>query len=498
MRKHSSMQSYRFIAQISLRCLLFLLPLGLFAQEKTHRFRLFQRENERNEIVKVNTFSNEVVLFEINDNNPELLNLIFFQNDTIIMDTMENISISYVYEVNDTAFTHTTHPIFLADQLFYTTDSLFARFSEGIVLFTRRNNHFSLENTFVFDTGVSAPGIKISLLSSLVGYKNGKLILGKQHFEDDSCKSCYALAVYDLSKQKLETVKRFDLGNNIMMHYNESYRAFACSENQIAFMDPIKPIVRLFDYHLEPIDSIDFAMNDEYRHTQYLLDTNVSLNKEVIHPNQPKVTMMLLEQIGVWRNSGNLKLQFMNDHNLLILARRQGGDSFDMIKINTKTKEKEVILSFSTNDTASPYRSLVWSSSFRIFNNGIFFNAPAELSEDEEHIDYYLEIFYSEWFDFSNKLALEDHKGKVSDVDLTRYKYVIVFDKYLCKNCFSKTLQDANLLFIYASQASKTTRVSLRNELRKIYPNAEILFNHGHKFKVKKNILLESNTRLVQ
>lgn len=492
------MKSYRFIEQTFLAYLLFLLPLGISAQENLHHFKLFQRDNKRNEIVKVNTFPDEIVLFETNDDNPNLLNIIFFQNDTIFVDTMENISISYVYEVNDTTFTHTTHPVFLADQLFYTSDSLFARFSKGIVLFTRRNNHFSLENTFLFEDSVSIPGTEISLLGSLVGYKDGKMILGKQYFEDDDCRNCYVLAVYDLHKQKFEAVKRFDLGNNIMMHYNESYRAFACGKNQIAFMDPIKPIVRLFDYHLEPIDSIDFAMNDEYRHTQYLLDTNISLNKEVIHPNQPKVAMMLLEQTGVWRNYGNLKLKFINDHNLLILTRRQGGDSLDMIKINTKTKKKEVILSFSTNDTASPYRSLVGSSSFRIFNNGIFFNAPAELSEDEEHIDYFLDVFYSGKLDFSNKLMLEDRKKNVSEVNLTQYEYIIVFDEYLCKNCFSKTLQDANLLFIYTKKADRTTRVGLRNELRKIYPNAEVLFNHGHKFKVKKNILLDPDTRLVE
>lgn len=468
------------------------------AQEELHHFKLFQRDNERNEVVKVNTLSNEVVLFETNDENPNLLNIIFFQNDTIFMDTMDNISVSYIYEVNDTTFTHISYPFFLADQLFYTSDSLFARFSKGIVLFTKRNNHFSWDNTFLFDDSISIPVTEISLLNNLVGYKDGKLILGKQSFEEDSCSNCYALAVYDLHKQKFGPVKLFDLGNNIMMHYNDSYRAFACGKNQIAFMDPIKPIVRLFDYNLEPIDSIDFAMNDEYLHTQYLLDTNISLNKEIIHPNQPKVTMMLLEQTGVWRNSGNLKLKFINDHDLLIVTRRTGGDSFDIMKINIKTKKKEVILSFSKKDNTSPYQSLVWSSSFRIFNNGIFFNSPTELSEDEDHIDYYLDVFYSKELDFSNKLTLEDRKGNVSDVDLTQYDHIIVFDKYLCKNCFSKTLQDANLLFICIDQATKTTRVGLRNELRKIYPNAEILFNHGHKFKVKKNILLDPNTRLVE
>lgn len=311
-------------------------------------------------------------------------------------------------------------------------------------------------------------------LSNIVSYHNNALILANQDFDGNKK---YTIVIYDIPTNKIIKQTEREVGNSMLLHYYDVYNAFCSNQKYISIMNTITPKLYLYDYNLNLSDSIDFAFNEDYKKTLFILDTNVAVNKTVIQPQYPKNIIMLLDNIELLNLYSNMKQMFVNDSTLLIITQRYKSDTCDIIKINIKNHIKEIILSYPKYGKISPYTALSLSSTIPLFNNGIFMYHTADLDSNEENIIYSIDLYYSDILDFKNNfICLEDRKNQEVKVNVKDYDGVIVFDDYFCKPCFS-TDKRRYLLIYYSADIGKIKRLSLYNELKKLHPKSDIFFN---------------------
>lgn len=445
------------------------------AQEKTHSFNLFTRETTHSYLTKINTNTDEELLLEEQYSPCASFNVISLDKDTFQIDTVENFLARYIYNGEEYAY----YPVVTANSVFYIKDTLLVLFGKGMAMYTKRDNHFILYDVIYFSNN--------KIFNNIVGEKDGYLIIGNQCFADNKY---YELALYDIKTKEIQKIIQRDMGNSIMLHYYDIYNAFASNDKYISLMNMIEPRVYLYDYNLNLIDSIDFAFNDDYKRTKTIIDTNFSINSSIIKPDYPKNIIILLDTLDVLNLYSNSKQMFVNDSILLVLTMRMQEDSCDLVQINTNDKQSNILLSFPKTGMTSPYTVINIGSTMPLLSKGYFFDYNTQLDSNEENIIYSLDLFYSKVLDFSAKvLLLEDRKANLIKVNLNEYEGVIVFDEYLCKTCFAKELKDAKLLFVYyGSNMDKVHRLTWYKDLKKIYPNSEVLFNHNNTFSVKRNI----------
>lgn len=311
-------------------------------------------------------------------------------------------------------------------------------------------------------------------LSNIVSYHNNALILANQDFDGNKK---YTIVIYDIPTNKIIKQTEREVGNSMLLHYYDVYNAFCSNQKYISIMNTITPKLYLYDYNLNLSDSIDFAFNEDYKKTLFILDTNVAVNKTVIQPQYPKNIIMLLDNIELLNHYSNMKQMFVNDSTLLVITQRYKSDACDIIKIHIKNHIKEIILSYPKYGKISPYTALSLSSTIPLFNNGIFMDHTADLDSNEENIIYSFDLHYSDILDFKNNfICLEDRKNQEVKVNIKDYDGVIVFDDYFCKPCFS-TDKRRYLLIYYSADIGKIRRLSLYNKLKKLYPKSDIFFN---------------------
>lgn len=449
--------------------------INVYSQEKIRSFDLFTRETANTSITKINTNTDKLLLLEENFSPCKSFNIIFISKDTFQIDTVENFLVKYVEDETEYDY----YPVITANSVFYIKDTLFVSFGKGVATYTKRVNHFILDNIEYFSNN--------KIFKDIVGEKDGRLIIGNQYF---SSSEYYELALYNIKTNEIQKIIQKDMGNSIMLHYYEIYNAFASNNKYISLMNTIEPKVYLYDYDLNAIDSINFSFNNNYKTTKNIIDTNFSINSSIVNLFYPKNIIILLDNINVLNLYSNTKQMFVNDSTLLILTMRMREDSCDLIKVNTHSKQSNVLLSFPKSGFASPYTALSIGSTMPLSSKGYFFDYNTQLDGEQENIIYSLDLYYSKVLNFnSNILSLEDRKGVLIKVDLQDYDGVIIFDEYLCKTCFAKELKDAKLLFIYHnSNIDKVNRLTWYRTLKKIYPNSEILFNSHYQFNTKKNI----------
>lgn len=461
-------------------CILLLVE-NLFAQEKEHTFDLFMRDTDACSIAKINTNTDErLLLLEEYEQSPYIYFAIMEQ-DTITVDSISNILASYITENNDTSY---YYPVILANAVYYIKDTLFVSFGKGLIIYIRKDLHFEFSSCHYFEE--LKPEKR---LSTIVGYKAGKLVLSSQVFNK---KKSYVLSLYDTQKHKILKQKDIYAGNSILLHYYDIYNAFSSNENHISFINTIEPKVYLYDYDLELVDSMDFSFNKDYKNTQRLLDTNVAANQKIISPEYSKSIIMLLDKLNILDYYSNFKHTFINDTSLIIFTQRKGMDTCDIIKLNTMTHDKKIILSFPKYGTASPFTALIPTMNVPLFSNGMFVDYSTKLDDTQEKIVYSVDLYFSDILSFSRtKMIFTDKKNNKVDVELQDYDGVIVFDEYFCRECFVSNHKNDKLLFVYYDfNVEKARRLSIYNELKKIYPNSDILFNYDKGLKVKYNQFL--------
>ncbi|MBR1775382.1 MAG: hypothetical protein IJ759_07675 [Bacteroidales bacterium] len=452
----------------------------IYGQNRLHSFVLFTRETADSYISKINTNEDEILLLEEVYSPSSTFNIISVKKDTFQVDTVEKFLLKYSDNEDDNRY---YYPTISATSLYYIKDTLFISFKYGIATYKKQRNHFILDNITYFSNN--------ELLSDIIGINNTNLILGNQYF---SSSKYYRIALYDFNTKTIQNIVQMDMNNSIMFHYYDSYNAFASNNKYVSVINIIEPKIYLFDYNLNLIDSIDFSFNLDYKITKSIVDTNFIINQTIVQPNLPKNIIMILDSIGIQNYYANVKQTFVNDSILLVLTQRMKVDSCDLIKVNIQTKQSEIILSFPKYGMDSPYVPLFMGSMIPIFKHGYFVDYNTKLDEEEENIIYSLDLYYSKTLDFdTDVILLEDRKENIVEVNPKNYDGIIVFDEYLCKVCFSNKLKNSKLLFIYyKSGINKINRLTLYKDLKSIYPNAEIFFNHNNNFSVKRNVIVNS------
>lgn len=404
--------------------------------------------------------------------------MVFFDKDTAKTDTIENVPIRF--NNSDTLF---YYPVISATCMYYVKDTLFVSFGKGIITYVRNNMHFEYDNIVYFTDWNSEQNI-----SNIIEYNGKTLALGCQNFNKNKS---YYMFVFDIKKQEITKQLEIETDNSILLPYYDIYNVFGSNGNTLSFMNTIKPELYLYDYELNPTDTIFFALNDSYRTTSYILDTNVAANKGVITPQNAKTILMLLDNINILNYYSNIKQMFVDDTTLLVFTLRMNADSCDVIKINTKNNKKEVLLSYPKFGTTSPYVALTMGSNISLFNDGTFFTRTKRLDSLQENIIFGIDWYYSSILDFEDRvIGLEDRKGQEIKVNTKEYDGIIVFDDYFCKTCFANSKQMKLLLIYHTNKIDGIRKLSLYNELKKIYPKSDILFNCNNKFDVKRNIIL--------
>ncbi len=455
-----------------------------FAQEKLYSFELFKRSTDDSFIGKIKNNIGAVMLLEEFMDVDTTMRIITVKDGIVKIDTLEHFIVKSYYD--DSTY---YYPIIEARSMYCTKDRLFIAFKRGIATYTYQDGKFDYDDITYFEEGTHFAFEDGKYYSYIMGIHNDKLVLGEQYFSDGGN---YLIALYDInSKQITNSIQKY-LGNSIMYHYYDVFNSFAANDRYISLMNMMEPVVYLYDYNLQLKDSINFAFNEDWKITKHIVDTNFALNKAVVIPNEPKNIIYLLDTINIMKYYANQKQLFVNDSILLILTKRMNVDSSDWLKLNINTKESKIILSCPKSGKTSPYVSLGNGTDMALFDKGIFTDYERELDEEEESIVYSLDVYYSDVLDFSTKtILLEDRKQNLLEVNPNDYDAVIVFDSYLCKTCFTKELENAKLLFIYYdSNISKIQRLTWYRQLKKIYPNAEVLFNHNNQFSVRKNIVV--------
>lgn len=461
-------------------CIL-LLVYNAVAQEKKQSFDLFFRETDNSSIAKINTNTDErLLLLEEYEQSPYIY-FATIDEDTIVLDSINNILASYIIESNDTSY---YYPVILANSVYYINDTLFVSFGRGLITYIRKDRHFEFNSCYYFEE--LKPEIR---LSTIVGYKNGKLVLSSQVFNKEKS---YIISLYDIQNHKILKQKNIYAGNSILLHYYDIYNAFSSNENYISFINTIEPKVYLYDYNLELVDSIAFSLNEDYKKTQHLLDTNVSVNQKIISPEYSKSVIMLLDKLNILDYYSNFKHSFIDNTSLIIFTQRRGVDTCDIIKLNMATHDKQVILSFPKYGTDSPFTALIPTMNIPLFSQGMFVDYTTKLDDAQEKIIYSVDLYFSDILNFSQtKMIFTDKKNNEVSIELKDYEGVIVFDDYFCRECFVSSHKNDKLLFIYYnSDIDKARRLSIYNELKKIYPNSDILFNYDSGLKVKCNQFL--------
>ncbi len=453
-----------------------------FAQEKLYSFELFKRSTDDSFIGKIkNNIGAVMLLEEFMGDMDTTLRIITVKDDIVKIDTLEHFIVKSYYDDSTYYYPHIS-----PSSMYCTKDRLFILFSgSGIATYTYQDGKFDYDDITYFEDGIH--------FKNIVGIKDDKLILGMQDFSKNEN---YQIALYDINTKQITNSTQKYLGNSIMYNYIGIYNSFAANDRYISLMNMMEPVVYLYDYNLQLKDSINFAFNEDWKITKHIVDTNFALNKAVVIPNEPKNIIYLLDTINIMKYYANQKQLFVNDSILLILTKRMNVDSSDWLKLNINTKESKIILSCPKSGKTSPYVSLGNGTDMALFDKGIFTDYERELDEEEESIVYSLDVYYSDVLDFSTKtILLEDRKQNLLEVNPNDYDAVIVFDSYLCKTCFTKELENAKLLFIYYdSNISKIQRLTWYRQLKKIYPNAEVLFNHNNQFSVRKNIIVNPNS----
>ena len=201
---------------------------------------------------------------------------------------------------------------------------------------------------------------------------------------------------------------------------------------------------------------------------------------------------MLLDKLNILDYYSNFKHSFIDNTSLIIFTQRKGMDTCDIIKLNTMTHDKKIILSFPKYGTASPFTALIPTMNVPLFSNGMFVDYTTKLDDAQEKIVYSVDLYFSDILNFSQtKMIFTDKKNNEVSIELKDYEGVIVFDDYFCRECFVSNHKNDKLLFVYYdSNIEKVRRLSIYNELKKIYPNSDILFNYDNGLKVKYNQFL--------
>lgn len=401
--------------------------------------------------------------------------IVSFDKDRIIIDTIQNIPHKYINE-QDTFY---YYPVILSPSLYYIKDTLFFASGHTIVSYYRDNGHFYFNDYVYLDNDIQLPNI--------VSYHNNILVLFTQRFDENKR---YYIVTYDLQAHQLTKQIAIDIGNSVLLHYYDTYNVFCGNQKYISVMNTIKPELYLYDYDLNLVDSIDFAFNKDYEKTLLILDTNVAVNKEYVQPQYPKNIIMLLDNIEILNYYSNIKQMFVDDSTLFIITNRYNSDSCDIVKINTKNHTQKIILSYPKYGTISPYTALSLSTISPLFDNGIFIDYNYELDSSEENIIYSIDLYYSDILDFGeNIISLEDKARQEVKINVKDYDAVIIFDDYFCKPCFA-TDKYKYLLIYHSVDISKVRRLSLYNELKKLYPKSDIFFNQKQTFNAKRNTIL--------
>lgn len=456
---------------------IFLLCINVFAQQKVKSFDIFSAQTDDYSIVKINTNTNEQLLLIEQYYQSPYFCIVSIKKDTIIIDTIQNIPIKYIHN-QDTSYYYLA---VLSNSLYYINDTLFFFSNNAIVSYIKVNGHFNYNDCVYLDENIQ--------LSNIVSYHNNTLILSNQYFDGNKN---YTIAIYDIPTNKIIKQKEIEVGNSILLHYYDVYNAFCSNQKYISMMNTITPKLYLYDYNLNLLDSIDFTFNEDYKKTLFILDTNVAVNKTVVQPQYPKNIIMLLDNIELLNHYSNIKQMFVDDSTLLVITQRYKSDTCDIIKINIKNHIKEIILSYPKYGKISSYTALSQSSTIPLFNNGIFMDYSSDLDSDEKNIIYSIDLYYSDILDFKdNFIYLEDKKNKEIKVNVKDYDGVILFDDYFCKPCFS-TDKRKYLLIYYSADIDKVRRLSLYNELKKLYPKSDIFFNQKNKFNVRRNTILSN------
>lgn len=458
-------------------CIL-LLEVEVFSQQKINSCDLFTTQTTNYSIAKVNTNTDEKILVVENYSPDSCFYIMELIDDTILIDSVANALVRYIDKKKDTIL---YYPGIKSVSVFYTEDTLFVSFGNGFVTYIRRENHFEYSNCYYFNELSSD-----KRLSNIIGYKDNTLILGNQYFNGDKF---YTVAVYDIKQKSITKKIEIPANNSIILHYYDIYNVFSSNNNYISVINTIKPEIQLYDYNLNLIDTIDFALNNDYKITQKLLDTNIYVNKDVISPYAPKTIIKILDDINILNYYSNTKHTFVDDTTLIVLTNRMNVDSCDVVKVNVKTHNKEVLFTYPKYGIESPYTALNLTSNVPVFSKGLFIDYNIKMDSLEENIIYFMDIYYSSLLDFTQKIiTLEDKKQNIVDVNIKEYDGIIVFDEYFCKECFVANNKYKKLLFIYYdSKMDKMNRLSIYKELKKIYPNSSVFFNHNNKFDLKYN-----------
>lgn len=461
---------------------IFFFKIGAYSQQKINSFDLFNTSTDNYSIAKVNTNTEEKLLVLENYAPDSCFYIVELINDTIHIDTIANTPAMYIGNKKDTIW---YYPAITTTSMFYAKDTLFVAFGRGFVTYIRKANHFGYNDYCYFNEN------DLPRLSNIIGYKDGSLIFGNQNYYGEKN---YTLVAYDIKHKSLIKQIKIPTENSIFLHYYDMYNAFSSNSKYISVMNTIKPEISIYDYNLNLMDNIDFALNDDYKYTKLIVDTNISVNKDVISPLQPKITIKLLSDINILNYYSNIKQTFIDDTTLIVLTNKMNKDSCDIVKIDIKNHNKELLLTYPKYGIESPYTALNMTSNVPLFSKGLFIDYDAKIDSSEENLTYYIDIYSSSCLDFSPKtIILEDKKQNIINVNTKEYEGFIIFDDYFCKECFAANNKNKKLLLIYySSAADKVRRLSLYNELKKIYPNSNILFNHDNNFDLKYNQLYYS------
>lgn len=411
---------------------------SIVAQDSIASFYLFQRETSFLEVAKINTNTNEILLLEDLSEDPKYINIIsLYDNDSIFIDTIDNIPIIKIYEDDDSTCSYdTSYSTPFSYNFYYIKDTLFFGFDYGIATYIKNDeNRFKLNNVLSFDEKFHK-----MYLDHIIGYTQNKVVVAKSYFSSDYD---YIIALYDTKEKTFTKMVKFNLGNSILLNYKSLHNNFASNNKYISIMNLIKPEAYLLDYDLNIVDTIDFSLNDEYKITQHYIDSICYLYRNLITPKDPKNIIYLLDTIKQLEYSFNMKQMFLDDTTLIFTTNKLFKDTCEAILVNTNSKEKKLLFQYPMWGYHR-YTRLNDLYNMSLWNNGLFTAVRETLSKDEEHIDYYLDIFYSKELDFRQKektekttlLKLTDRKLRNIEINTKDYDYIVVFDVYLCKTCF--------------------------------------------------------------
>jgi hypothetical protein len=341
---------------------------------------------EEASIIKVSSKKNDAKIFFLSYENLENIPIFEINETEVIIDSIPNVKIEY-------SKGEYYYPYIRS--MYYEKDMFYMFYGYGIVKALKKGNEWSIEN--IYEPKMEQVLEKYDRI--LGRYEDNVLLANDMYYKNRPANNTnYTIGMYDISKKKLVKEITIDCNKGILLNLFSFINLFSINDENISFLNPIKPEIYLFDQDLNILDTITFCEINglSYLNTVGKLDglfTEEFLCKSIDSPKN--IIFLLYREIITDKENCygiNIKQQFI-DENKLLVEYIEIGKKTALIFFVIDIKERKINNKIIFDDLEILNSDLIWSENLPLFNDGLFINVNKKLTSDEESIKFGFDIY---------------------------------------------------------------------------------------------------------